>query len=198
MARGRHARHIWRWPPPRLTSGPCSLPPAAMATVFSCQSGATRALRPKLPHRHHRAPGNRDHTDPQERADRGSRAVRKPGCPAACAPPKPCAPPGAMAGRSGSAGPDAMSEAGSRRTLLWFVRNPLPGKGCGALSLRRAQRRPRRRPPSGRNPDPHHTDEPILGPRNGQDRSRRLTPEGKGPIMPWALITSPRRVRWLI
>jgi hypothetical protein len=117
-------------------------------------------------------------------ADRGSRAVRKPGCPAAYAPPKPCAPPGAMAGRSGSAGPDAMSEAGSRRTLLWFVRNPLPGKGCGALSLRRAQRRPRRRPPSGRNPDPHRTDEPILGPRNGQGRSRCLTPEEKARVMP--------------
>ena len=184
MARGRHARDIWRWPPPRLTSGPCSLPPAAMATVFSCQSGATRALRPKLPHRHHRAPGNRDHTDPQERPTVeaglcGNRAVRR-HTPTT----KPCAPPGAMAGRSGSAGPDKMSEAGSRRTLLWFVRNPLPGKGCGALSLRRAHHCPRRRPPSGRNPDPHRTDEPILGPRNGQGRSRCLTPEEKARVMP--------------
>jgi hypothetical protein len=45
---------------------------------------------------------------------------------------KPCAPPGTMAGRSGSAGPDTMQEAASRRNLSSFARKRLPVSGCAA------------------------------------------------------------------
>mgnify|MGYP001230766088 CR=1 FL=1 len=33
-----------------------------------------------------------------------------------------------------------------------------------------------------RNPDPHRTDEPLRGPRNGRDRPRRPKPTGKGAL----------------
>ena len=42
------------------------------------------------------------------------------------------------------------------------------------------------RDPDRRNPDPHRTDEPLLGPRNGRDRSHGLMLTGKGAIIPQA------------
>jgi hypothetical protein len=70
---------------------------------------------------------------------------------------KPCAPPDTRAGRSGSAGPDTMPEAGSRPTLSWFEDKPLPGNGCGA-SKRSAsaspQGTPTARPPKSRSASP--------------------------------------------
>ena len=54
---------------------------------------------------------------------------------------------------------------------------PKPDRSEGALSLSlwRAHRRKRPGPPNRRNSDPHRTHEPLLGPRNGRHRSRRLT-----------------------
>ena len=42
------ARCIWPWTRPRLTSMPWNLPPAATATVRSCQSCLTRSPRAKI------------------------------------------------------------------------------------------------------------------------------------------------------
>jgi len=73
---------------------------------------------------------------------------------------KPCAPPGTTAGHSGSAGPDTMHEAGSRRTLSWFASKPLPGNGCGASKPSASaspQGNPTARPPKSRSASPSST-----------------------------------------
>ena len=41
------AESIWPWTPPRLTSAPWNLPPAATATVRSCRNCSTRSPRTK-------------------------------------------------------------------------------------------------------------------------------------------------------
>ncbi len=81
---------------------------------------------------------------------------------------------------------DTTSEAGSRRRCpRRFART------CGAQPARpqrlwRTHFRKRPGPPKRRNPDPHRTHEPLLGPRNGRDRPRGLMTAGKGAIMPQA------------
>lgn len=47
-------------------------------------------------------------------------------------------------------------------------------------STGQAHRLPRARPPSRRDPHPHRPNEPLLGPRKGQNHPRRLNLTGKG------------------
>ena len=65
---------------------------------------------------------------------------------------------------------------------------PQPDRGEDARpdGFRRTHRRKSPGPSDWRNPDPHRSDEPLLGPRNGRDRPRGLTTAGKGAIMPQA------------
>ena len=62
---------------------------------------------------------------------------------------------------------------------------PKPDRSEDAVpeSLRRAHQWKGPRPPNRLKPDPHRTDEPLLGPRNDGDRSLCLTPNGKGAAM---------------
>jgi hypothetical protein len=81
-------------------------------------------------------------------------------------------------------------------TALWpgvleaLDRIPCPKshRGQDALpeGLWRTHLSKRPRPPNRRNPNPYRTDEPLLGPRHGRDRSRELKPSGKGEVTPQA------------
>ncbi|KAF0674392.1 phosphoribosylglycinamide formyltransferase 2 [Profundibacterium mesophilum KAUST100406-0324] len=57
------------------------------------------------------------------------------------------------------------------------------GENAVPQGLWRTHRRKRPGPPNRRNPNPHRTDKPLLGPRNGRDRPRGLMTAGKGGIM---------------
>ena len=63
---------------------------------------------------------------------------------------------------------------------------PKPGGGEDAVpqGLRGAHRLRRPRPPDCRAPRPRRPDEPLLGPRTGRGRARRLNPKEKGETQP--------------
>lgn len=141
------ARSIWPWTPPPPTSAQWSSPLAGKVTAPSCRACWVRSLKAKKP-----APGPQmapatpaAATAPSSHAaalrssrsagtDRHGRTTVQPPGHAM----KPCAPHAPTAGRSGSAGKDAMPQV-----------------------LRRAHRRERPRPPDRRNPHPRRPHEPL-------------------------------------
>ena len=64
------------------------------------------------------------------------------------------------------------------------IPRPKPDRGKDAVpqGLRRAHRRKRPRPPNRRNPDPRRTHQSLQRARNRRDRSRGLSPSGKGDV----------------
>lgn len=169
------ARCVWSriWPHP--SSAPRNLPLATMATIPCCWNCSNRFSRPKIldcdggRRLWHPSLPHRDHPDPLEwpTTERGLPRPRLPET-------NPCAPLGTVAGRSVSTGPDTTRPKLDR------------GEDAVTQGLWRAYRRKRARSPDCRNPDPHRTDEPLLGPWNGRDCARRLMLTGKGAIMPQA------------
>ena len=135
-------RSIWPWIPPLRRSGRWSSPPAAMVTAPFCRPVLPDPLEqipegeeigtvtaPSRDHASHDPAGQwmapmtpavatpLSSPDRQPRSFRSVRTAdfRKRTAPRQRPGTKPCAPPATVAGRSGSAGPDTMPEAGSRQ-----------------------------------------------------------------------------------
>ncbi len=217
------------WLPPHRTSAPSSSSPAATATssrqappVRANRRGVLPELLAQIPEgeqigtvttdsaydtRRCHAPSSSARQSRSYRsarmADRGRKAARRDRPET-----KPSAPPATLAGRSGSAGPDTMPEAGSRyepgqkkakgnRKQSGGLVSPERGsfsRRSDALPqvVRRAHRRARPRPPDRQNPHPHRIDQPLLCPRHRRDRSPDLAPAGKAQVTPHPAVLQQR------